>query len=309
MDRIVELRRQGNLEEALGQLESLMQGPTTPTMVLEQALLLGRLKRQPEAVRLLEGLAPGSRGDYGDVMLAGLLEHLGRSDESESLFEQLAAKPRLAPAVMRRVGQYLQAKDPERAALWAQRHDSPEAASQRAQSLLKSGHTSEALEVLQQACERYPGHHGLVCEWALLSLADQPPEVVAEQLETLLSLQEHRHNLKLRERLVQALRDTQQWDRAYQEVLECLRQGGNQHYLRALLAYILRDMGRIDEALSLMQELLLENSADNHVLGAYFKACREHDCKERASAFVATEAAKDPRKRRWWGAFKKAFRT
>lgn len=308
MDRIVELRRQGRLEEALAELDFLLLGQTGPALTLERAHLLGRLKRQAEAVSLLEGLAPRDRGDYGEAMLAGLLEQLGRAEESESLFEHLAAKPRLAPSVVRRVGQYLQARDPERAALWAQRHQSPEAASQQAQSLVKSGHVPEALEVLQRACDRYPGHHGLVCEWALLSLADQPPEVVGEQLETLLSLQEHRDNLKLRERLVQALRETRQWEKAHQEVLECLRQGGNRHYLRALLAYILRDMGRIDEALDLMQELLLEDPADNHVAGAYFKTCREHDRKERASAFVATQAAKDPRKRRWWGAFKKAFR-
>lgn len=309
MDRIVDLRRRGKLEEALGELESLMLGQSSPAMVIERAHLLGRLKRQSEAVSLLEGLSSRERGDYGEAMLAGLLEQLGRQEESDRLFEDLAARPRLAPTVMRRVGQYLQSKDPERAAFWAQRHASPEAASQQAQSLLKAGQASQALEVLQKACERYPGHHGLVCEWAMLSLADQPPEVMAEQLETLLSLEEHRDNLKLRERLVQALRDTHQWEKAHQEVLECLRQGGSQHYLRALLAYILRDMGRIDEALQLMQELLLENPADNHVLGAYFKTCREHDCKERAGAFVASQAAKDQRKRRWWGAFKKAFRT
>ena len=53
------------------------------------------------------------------------------------------------------------------------------------------------------------------------------------------------------------------------------------------------------------QELLLENPADQFVLGAYCKACRDHELSQRAGAFVAEQAKLDPRKRRWWGTFKK----
>ena len=64
-------------------------------------------------------------------------------------------------------------------------------------------------------------------------------------------------------------------------------------------------MGQLDEALDLMEELLLENPADLFVLGAYCKACRDHDRSARAGAFVAEEAKKDPNKRRWWGTLRK----
>jgi predicted Zn-dependent protease len=311
MDFVTDLRRQGRYQEALQEAERLLEHSASPRLALERANLLARLGRPQEALLQLETLPPAQLGDYGLALKAGLLEHTGALEESQSLFEDLAQRPHLSPVAWRRVMQYLQKQDPERAAHWAQRHsgEGAEGLQLQAQGLIKAGQTEAALELLQRSLESFPAHPGLMRDFVMLRLHDESPEVVVEELDTLLSMQEHTRNVALRERLVQALRETQQWERARQELLECLRWGGNQHYLRANLAYVLRDMGSLEEALDLMEELLLENPADVHVLGAYFKACREHGAKERAGAFVAEQARQDPRKRRWWGTFKKVFKS
>ncbi|MBS2035422.1 hypothetical protein JST97_10560 [bacterium] len=303
MDTVSELKRQGKLQEALEHLEHLSQ--LEPGWVLERAGLLARLNRPEEALSQLEQLERWS--DYALALKAGLLEHLHHPSESEAIFEELAARPQLQPAAWQRVMKYLQGRDPERATQWAARtgQHSPQQLQSQAQAQLQAGHREAALETLEQAHREYPAHPGVVRDLAMLRLEDEPPEVVAEELETLLSMQDHVRNIQLRERLVQALRDLKEYERARQQLLECLRLGGPTHYLRANLAYVLRDLGQIEEALNLMEELLLENPADQFVLGAYCKACRDHQQVERAGAFVARQANQDPRKRRWWGTFKK----
>jgi predicted Zn-dependent protease len=303
MERVAELRRQGRLQEALELLDE--QSRRDGAWVLERAGVLARLNQPQEALDQLEGLERWS--DYALALKAGLLEHLGRSAESGTLFEELAGRPHLHPAAWQRVLKYLQATDAERAATWSQRtgqHNADQMMAQ-AQTQLQAGHKEAALELLERAHHEFPGHPGLLRDLAMLRLEDEPPEVVVEELETLLSMQDHARNVPLRERLVQALRELKQFERARQQLLECLRLGGNQHYLRANLAYVLRDLGELPQALDLMEELLLENPADLFVLGAYCKACRDHELVERAGAFVAEQAKRDPRKRRWWGTFKK----
>ncbi len=300
MERIAELRRQGKLQEALECLDQLSQPHP-----LERANLLARLNRPQEALQSLQQLQ--QLNDYGLALKAGLLEHLGDKTESQALFEELAQRPQLGPAAWQRVMKYLQQQDPERAAHWAERTPRPNAdqLQGQAQALLKAKQEGAALELLQRAHEDFPAHPGLLRDLVMLRLKGEKPEVVVEELDTLLSLHEHRHNTVLRERLVQALRDLKDFERARQELLTCLRQSGNQHYLRANLAYVLRDMGQIEEALDLMEELLRENPADLFVLGAYCKACRDHEQTPRAAAFIGAEAQKDPGKRRWWGTYRK----
>ena len=311
MEFVAELRRQGKLQEALQEADRLLAHSPHPRVALERANLLARLGQTAEAMDQLNALSARDLGDYGLALKAGLLEHSGASEESQTLFEELAQRPHLSPVAWRRVMQYLQQQDPARAAHWAERSagDGAEALRLRAQALLKAKQKEEALQILQKAVQTYPGHPGLMRDFVMLRLEGEGPEVVIEEIDTLLSMQEHKSNVALRERLVQALRETKQWERARQELLDCLHWGGNQHYLRANLAYVLRDMGSFEEAAELMEELLLENPADIHVLGAYFKACREHDVKERAGAFVAEQARLDPHKRRWWGTFKKVFKS
>ena len=303
MDTVTELKQQGKLQEALDQLERLPRSQAG--WVLERAGLLARLNRPQEALHQLQDLDRWS--DYALALKAGLLEHLNQTTESEAIFEELAARPRLQRAAWQRVMKYLQAKDPERAAQWSARtgqHNAEQLQSQ-AQAQIKAGHQEQALATLELAHQEFPAHPGVVRDLAMLRLEGEPPEVVVEELDTLLSMQDHRANVPLRERLVQALREQKDYARARHELLECLRLAGPSHYLRANLAYVLRDLGEIEEALERMEELLLENPADQFVLGAYFKTCRDHERVERAGAFVAQQAAKDPRKRRWWGTFKK----
>ena len=311
MEFVAELRSQGKLQEALREIERLQAMEPHPRLTLERANLLARLGQPGEALQQLERLNDSELGDYGLALKAGLLEHGGHKEESQAIFEELAQRPHLGAVAKRRVMQYLEHQDPARAARWAERSagEGADALQLRAHALIKAKQPEEALQLLQQAVETYPAHQGLRRDLVMLRLEGESAEVVVEELDTLLSMQEHRRNVALRERLVQALRESQQWERAREELLECLHWGGNQHYLRANLAYVLRDMGRLEEALELMEELLLENPGDIHVLGAYFKACREHDAKERAGAFVAEQARQDPRKRRWWGTFKKVFKT
>ena len=303
MEIVGDLKRQGKLQEALEHLEQLPQRDSS--WVLERAGLLARLQRPQEALSQLEHLQVWS--DYALALKAGLLEHLRQPAESEAIFEELAARPRLQRAAWQRVMKYLQGRDPERAAQWSARtgQHSAEQLQSQAQAQLQAGHRQAALETLQQAHEEFPAHPGLVRDLAMLRLEGEPPEVVVEELETLLSMQDHARNIQLRERLVQALRELKDYERARQQLLECLSLGGPTHYLRANLAYVLRDLGEIQEALSLMEQLLVENPADQFVLGAYCKACRDHDLVQRAGAFVAQQASQDPRKRRWWGTFKK----
>lgn len=303
MDTVVELKRQGKLQEALEHLDRLPRDQAG--WVLERAGLLARLNRPQEALDQLQDLQRWN--DFGLALKAGLLEHLHRAAESEAIFEELAARPHLQRAAWQRVMKYLQARDAERAAQWAARtgQQSAEQLQSQAQAQLRAGHPEAALETLELAHQEFPAHPGVVRDLAMLRLEGEPPEVVVEELETLLSMQDHVRNVALRERLVQALRELKQFERARQELLECLRLGGASHYLRANLAYVLRDLGQIEEALALMEELLLENPADQFVLGAYCKACRDHQMVDRASAFVAGQASRDPRKRRWWGTLKK----
>ena len=303
MELVAEPKRQGKLQEALDQLDRLPKQEAG--WVLERAGLLARLQQPQEALRQLEDLDRWS--DYALALKAGLLEHLHQPAESEAIFEELAARPRLQRAAWQRVLKYLQAKDPERAAQWSARtgqHNAEQLQSQ-AQAQVKAGHRQQALATLELAHQEFPAHPGVVRDLAMLRLEGEPPEVVVEELDTLLSMRDHQTNVPLRERLVQALREQKDHQRARQELLECLRLGGPSHYLRANLAYVLRDLGQIEEALDQMEALLLENPADQFVLGAYCKTCRDHDRVQRAGAFVAEQANKDPRKRRWWGTFKK----
>jgi tetratricopeptide (TPR) repeat protein len=303
MEMVGDLKRQGKLQEALEQLERLPQ--REPGWVLERAGLLARLNRPQEALSQLEQLERWN--DYALALKAGLLEHLRQPAESEAIFEELAARPHLQRAAWQRVMKYLQARDPERATQWAARtgQQSAEQLRSQAQAQLQAGHREAALATLEQAHQEFPAHPGVVRDLAMLRLEGEPPEVVVEELETLLSMQDHARNIPLRERLVQALRELKEYERARLQLLECLHLSGPSHYLRANLAYVLRDLGQIPEALSLMEELLVENPADQFVLGAYCKACREHNLVQRAAAFVASQAGQDPRKRRWWGTFKK----
>jgi tetratricopeptide (TPR) repeat protein len=237
------------------------------------------------------------------------LEHNHQAEEAADLFEQLANQPHLPPAVLRRVVRHLQAKDPQRAAHLAARHEqqNPEASLLAAQALHKGGQTEEALRALEAAHAAYPAHPGIFALLAELRLSQEPPEVVAEELQNLLSLAEHGPNLALRERLVQALRDSGQLQKAEAELWTCLQQAPNPHYFRANLAYVWRDLGRIDEALGLMEELLEENPNDRFVLNAYCKTCRDHDRAERGGGFIGLQAARDARLKRWWGTWKKVW--
>lgn len=303
MDSVAELKRLGRLQEALEQLDRV--SSSEAGWCLERAGLLARLNRPQEALSQLEQLQRWN--DYALALKAGLLEHLHQNVESEAIFEELAARPRLQPAAWKRVMKYLQARDPVRAARWAARtaQHTPEQLQAQAQAQLQADQPEAALQTLEQAHHEYPGHPGVVRDLAMLRLEGEAPEVVVEELETLLSMQDHARNVQLRERLVQALRELKDYERAHQQLLECLRLGGPSHYLRANLAYVLRDLGQVEQALSLMEELLQENPADQFVLGAYCKACRDHDMVQRATAFVAAQANRDPGKRRWWGTLKK----
>lgn len=307
MEKLRHLRQEGRLEEALATVDQLLKQKEEPRLCLERADLLGRLRRFGEAIEQLESLTPTQRGDFGQALYAGLLERQGRLAESESIFEELALRPQLPPVTARRVLKYLEDRDPRRALLWARRQQGPEAFRQQAQVLLKAKKTEEALQLLSQAVEDFPEQPGLMNDFVRLRLKGLPPKTVAEELKTLLSLEAHQQNPGLRDQYIQALRDLKEWQQALEEVQESLRLGGNPHYLRALSAYILRDQGEIKKALDLMEELMNENPADHHVVGAYCKTCREHGEGERARAFIATEASRDRSKARWWGALRKAF--
>lgn len=309
MDLVNALKRDKKYAAALMQVENHLveHGHALPWR-LERADLLARLQRPKEALEELNALPEAGLAPYHLALKAGLLEHEGDADQARLLFDDLAGRPVLAPAVLRRVVRYFERVDPTRAVNLAQRGQGPEALLLEAEALSKAGDLPRATELLRQALLEYPGHPRLLTELADLQLRGLPPAEIAAELQTLLALAENQANVGLRERLVQALRSAGQLDEAREQLLECLRQSPDNHYFRANLAYVQRDLGQTAPALDLMEELLREDPNDRYVLHAYFKTCRDASLAERAAEFIRVQAGRRPELRRWWGTMKKVFK-
>jgi predicted Zn-dependent protease len=306
---IAELKREKQYAQALQAVEKLLAAaPDNPAWRLERADLLARTERPEEALRELNALPESRLSAYHLALKAGLLEHAGYSDEARVLFEELAGQPQLAPAVLRRVVRYFERVEPIRAVHLARRAAGPEALLLEAEALCKNGEFELATELLRDGLSQFPGHPRLLAQLADLQLRGLPPEEVARELHTLLSLEDNRNNLGLRERLVQALRASGELLEARQQLLECLRQSPDNHYFRANLAYVQRDLGETGPALDLMEQLLAEQPGDRYVLHAYYKTCRDAGLGERAREFTRARTEARPELRRWWGTLKKVFK-
>lgn len=309
-DQLALLKKERRFDEAMALVEKqLERRPGDRQFRLEKADLVARLGRAEEALRLLSEHPESELGTYHLALKAGLLQHTGWEAEAAELFERLADAPRLSPAVARRVVRYFEERDPDRAVHLSRRlgGDEPEAILLQADALARTD-APAACELLREGLSRYPGHPRLVVRLAELQLGGLPPQEVASELEILLSLQENRGNVALRERRVQALRASGQLEEARTELLECLRLDPGQHYLRANLAYVERDLGHTGAALDLMEELLIENSQDRYVLNAYCKTCRDNGLVNRATAFIGAQSSKRPELKRWWGTLKKVLK-
>lgn len=306
---IAQLKRDKQYDQALEAVEALLAtAPDNTAWRLERADLLARSQRPDAALSELNDLPESRLSPYHLALKAGLLEHAGQSEESRALFEELAGYPHLAPAVLRRVVRFFERVDPARAVHLAQRAGGPDALLLEAEALAKKDEPERAVEVLREGLLQYPGHPRLLAQLAELQLRGLPPSEIARELQTLLSLEDNRSNLVLRERLVQALRSAGELVEARQQLLECLRQSPDDHYFRANLAYVQRDLGETGAALDLMEQLLDEQPGDRYVLHAYFKTCRDAGLVERAREFTRTRTAARPDLRRWWGTMKKVFK-
>lgn len=300
------LRSRGQWQQLHDELRlALSQAPGRTSVRWQLADALARLNRPVEA---LAELREDELPPYFSALKAGLLHHTGDTEAARERFEELAARPALTPAVLRRVMRYFEGIDPARAAALAARQQrTPDAVLAEAEALLKAKQRPEAEKLLRDGLEQFPHHPGLTTELMKLRLEGEPPAVMVEELDALLALSAHRANHGLQNLRVQALRAAGEHGRARDALLEQLDQEPGNHFLRANLSYVLRDLGDLDAALPLMEELLLENPADMFVLNAYFKTCRDHDRRDRASDFVNAQAARDLRLRRWWGTFRKVF--
>lgn len=300
---LFDLKKQKHYAEALTEIQSLRaDGFAGPVLDVDEADTLARLNQPAAALEILER-SPGPLSEYGQALLAGLLEHAGRAEEAASRFEELAGREHLSAAVARRVLTYLEKHDPERALLLARRQgaDTAEGALALARLLHKSKRTDEALQIVNAALRRFPDDAMLVREQAMLQMVGLSPADQAEELKTKLAVKANRDNIQLKERLVQASRQSGDFQEARRLLLEMLEVQPENVYFRSNLAYVLRDLGEIDKALDILEEVMPFDTK-RHAESAYFATCRDHGLKGRALAYVERAG-----QGRLWGLLKKYF--
>ncbi|MEW6280101.1 MAG: tetratricopeptide repeat protein [Candidatus Eremiobacterota bacterium] len=308
---IFHLKRQGRHEDALELAAALRaEGADTPELAVDEADALARLGRPEPALEALERAQErfGQLPPFGRALLGGLLEKGGRLEDAARVFEQLSGEPRLSPAVARRVAEFFKKRGDERRAFWMMQRlqeDTPDSQRQLARSAVDAGLYPEAQEILRRAVTRFPDHQGLFEDYVLERLRGESPEVMAEELETLLSLDSQDASLRLRERLAQALRKQGEYQRARELLEECVRRDPGRAYFVANLGYVCKDMGDLDKALEYLERSLELNPDDQYALAAFLAGCRDSGQAQRARAWIAVRAKERPG---LWGAYKRIFR-
>lgn len=301
-----DLKQQRRYSEALSEIAALRErGQHGAWIDVEEADVLARLERPGQALELLErARLEAPLGDYAACLMAGLLENSKRLDEAADLFEELAGRPALSPLVAQRVLRYLDRADPDRALQLARRlgSDTPGSALNLIRQLKKAKRPEEALELAESSARRFPEDEFLSRELTVLQLAGESPEDAAAELETRLSLQAHRGNRQLQERLIQAYRKSGNLEAARTLLLECLDKDPHNLYFKSNLAYVLRDLGQIETALDLLEQVMDGGPKEVHAETAYIATCREHNLTGRAAAYIR----KSGRKHLWGRLRKKA---
>jgi len=99
-----DLKKQKLYADALAEIASIRaDGLGGVVLDVDEADTLARLNR-PEAALEILARAPEPLPEYGQALLAGLLDHAGRAEEAASRFEELAGREQLSPAVGQRQG-------------------------------------------------------------------------------------------------------------------------------------------------------------------------------------------------------------
>ncbi|GMU53669.1 MAG: hypothetical protein AMXMBFR33_28150 [Candidatus Xenobia bacterium] len=338
---ILYLKKQGRHQEALDQVLALQaEGVETVDLAVNHADTLARLLRAAEALEVLENarLRFPRLPLFGRALLAGLLQGAGRLEEARLEFDQLAGEPELSVAVARRVADFLQSDNQsERIGPMLERLARDEAEWYRLRA--RFAPEGEALSLLKRGHERFPDHRPMFEDYVVLRLKHEGPEVMASELESLLSLGSHKDSLRLRERLAQSLRELNEPARALELLLECARrEPGNGYYL-ANVGYVYKDLGEPEKALDYLaraielrpndrcsvnsfvktsrdwgqseraMELLrlrLEKVPDDRaVLNGFLTACRDAGKRELAHGYISARAAQN---KGLWGAYMSVFR-
>lgn len=311
--RIFELRKARRFEEALREVEAMeAEGAHTPDLRVDRADLLARLNRPTEALEVLEDARREfPLSTYGRALLAGLLDHAGRGDEARLLFDELAREERLDPATLARVTRHLRERGEDERALALVRRVADAAADPRgarsvADALEKAGQHDQAVEVLRRAVRAFPDDAALFEHFALLRLKGLEPDLVVEELDTLLSLPGRGRSRTLRGRLGTALRAAGDLARAREVLQECVEEDPRDPFLLGHLGYTLRDLKEYDRAAEVLERVLELNLSDAFARRAYFAACREAGQAERARQFVREQTAKDRRRGFLWNDLRSA---
>ena len=308
---IIDLKRQGHHQLALDQIrEARLAGHEDVNLDVSEADCLARLRDPKRALAVLENrLSLQELPEYGQALLAGLLETAERHEEAAPIFDTLAGQPNLTPPVARRVLAHLEKRDLPRAVNLARRlPPNGDNLLQLAKLLIKSELPDEARSVLREGHKRFPEHQMLAREWVMTGLEGLPEEEQIEELRLMLTLAEYRSNIQIKERLIQLCRKHGRLEEARDLLLDCLRQEPRNLYLKSNLGYVHSKLGEIDKALDIFEEVMDEKITDTHVESAYFATCREHDRKQRAADYVASRAGADPRRRRLYGLLKSRLR-
>lgn len=303
MNRIDQLRRNRQYEQALEAVHRFRAaGVDSVQLAVEEADLLARLRRPGPALAVLEAWRE-ELPEYGRALLAGLLEHHGRSQEANPIFDALAAEPRLSLGVARRVARNLLARGfQDQAVQLAERtaRPTPPELVWLARCYLAADRREQARESLERALHRSPEHPPALQEWARLCpeplglipvLRGHSPEVVTRALE----------------RLAQIWRELGQPELARTALEECCRREPGNAYCLANLGYVLRELGQLGPALVCL-ELALELDPDDPVtFTAYLATCREARDPKRAAAYILGRIKTEPAARRLWGRYRKFF--
>ncbi|MCE7869052.1 hypothetical protein DYH09_01610 [bacterium CPR1] len=283
MQSIFYLKQQGRLQEALDQADRLVDEEVdTPDLAVERADTLARLGRPDQALGQLEtaSMKFPRFSPYGRALHGGLLQHARRLDEARQVFEQLAEEPTVSLAVAKRVADFIdehgdRSRIPRLLERWA---------SETADWYRLRGRYSP--ELLKQGLERFPDHEALFEDYVVERIKQEPPETVAEELESLLSLKDHARSLRLRERLAQSLRKLGEPARALELLLECVRRAPANGYYVANAGYVYSELGQTDRALDFLERAIDLRGDDRYAVNAYVKACRDAGQSSRAVEFL-----------------------
>lgn len=312
--RAWELRQAGRFAEALAVVEGLeREGASTAALVVDRADALARMGRPAEALAALEG-SPFALSGYGRTLLAGLLENAGRAEEAALLFDELAREPALDRASLARVVRHLRERgEAERAVALVRRvaaeATSPDVARTLADTLEKAGQHRDAVEVLRHAVRAFPGDQALGEHFVLVRLKGEEPDMVVEELETLLAMPGWSGSVRLKAMLGVALRKMGDLPRSRAVLEECAETAPGDAFVLGHLAHVYRDLAEPGRAVELLERVLTAKPGDYVARNTYFAACREAGQQERARRWVEEQAARDPRwKGPLWGAYRKAFR-